>query len=120
MDYKLVGKRIRRQRYIIDMTQEKVAEKANITTKYYSNIERGTNKGRLETYYNIAQALGVSLDSLTQDSLEPSSTAFSKLITEQIKDFNQSQKAMLSKFIDMLSKYEVNEKSTKTEHTYEK
>ena len=111
MDYKLIGKRIRRQRYIMDMTQEKVAEKAKITTKYYSNLERGINKGRLEVYFNIAQALGVSLDSLTQDSLAPDSLAFSNLMGDRIKDFSHEQKEMLTKFIDMLSEYEINKKN---------
>lgn len=101
----------------MDMTQEKVAEKAKITTKYYSNLERGTNKGRLEVYFNIAQALGVSLDSLTQDSLAPDSPAFSNLMGDRIKNFSHEQKELLTKFIDMLSEYDVSKKKAEMRDT---
>lgn len=64
MDYKIVGARIRQERRRQELTQANVAEAADISEKYYANIERGASKGRLEIYYKISRALGVSLDEL--------------------------------------------------------
>ena len=70
MDYERLGQRIRRQRKLMGLTQRTVAEKAGISLPFYGHIERGTRKASLETAVDIANALGVSLDLLLQDSLD--------------------------------------------------
>lgn len=47
-------KKIRKQR---GMTQEALAEAANISPEYVSRIERGINKPSLKTLYDLSMAL---------------------------------------------------------------
>ena len=70
MDYLRLGQRVRRQRKLLGMTQKEVAEKVGISLPFYGHIERGSRKASLETVINIANALGVSADTLLQDSLD--------------------------------------------------
>lgn len=70
MDCLRLGQRIRKQRKLMGMTQKDVAEKVGISLPFYGHIERGTRKASLETMVSIANALGVSADTLLQDSLD--------------------------------------------------
>ena len=46
------------------MTQEKLAERANISLSFLGHIERGTRKLSVETLYHIAESLKCSTDEL--------------------------------------------------------
>ena len=67
-DYANVGKRIKQYRISIGKTQEELAEMAGISKNYLSDIETGKSAGRLDKYYNIAQALGVTVDMLIKNT----------------------------------------------------
>lgn len=70
MLYQGLGKRIRQQRNLAQMTQEKLAEAAGISLSFLGHIERGTRKASLDTLVKICNALKVSPRLLLQDSLE--------------------------------------------------
>jgi transcriptional regulator with XRE-family HTH domain len=65
---KAIGKRIRDLRKARGMTQEAVAEKARIHTKYFGNIERGEVNLTVATVERIAQALEVSVLEMFQEA----------------------------------------------------
>lgn len=69
MDYISLGRQVRRQRQNMNMTQERLAEKAGISASFLGHIERGSRKASLETLINIANALNVGTDKLLVDSL---------------------------------------------------
>lgn len=69
MDYEALGRQIRKQRQLMNFTQEKLADKANISASFLGHIERGSRKASLETLINIANALNVGTDKLLIDSL---------------------------------------------------
>lgn len=60
----MVGKRIRRQRIIMGLTQEEVAEKIERSYKYYQDIERGICGMSIDTILSIAECLHTSIDYL--------------------------------------------------------
>ena len=68
--YTQLGKRIKQQRILARMTQEKLAEKAGISLSFLGHIERGTRKASLDTVVKICNALKVSPNMLLQDSLD--------------------------------------------------
>ena len=72
MMYTQLGKRIKQQRILARMTQEKLAEKAGISLSFLGHIERGTRKASLDTVIKICNALEVSPNMLLQDSLNSS------------------------------------------------
>lgn len=69
MDYVALGMRIRKQRKLMQMTQDQLSEKAGISLSFLGHIERGSRKSSLETLVSLANALEVSADYLLQDSL---------------------------------------------------
>lgn len=59
-----IGERIKKSREKIEMTQEKLAEKVNVSPQYISDLERGVVGVAIPTLKNICITLGVTSDSL--------------------------------------------------------
>lgn len=68
MNYEAIGRRVRKMRHLRGMTQEKLAEYANISTVYVSHIETGSAKPSLPVVVAIADALNVRVDALLYDT----------------------------------------------------
>lgn len=62
IDYIQMGKRIRKRRKELDLTQEAVAEQADISASFMGHIERGSRIASLDTLLSICIALDVSMD----------------------------------------------------------
>ena len=69
LNYKLVGQRIRAIRKKQGMTQERLAELAEISPQHCSGIETGAAKVSLPALVKIANALNASMDELLLDSI---------------------------------------------------
>jgi len=62
--YQVVGENIHIMRRRAHLSQEQLAEKADLTTNYIGEIERAEKKITLETLEKIAGALGVHVRDL--------------------------------------------------------
>ncbi|MBI3341576.1 helix-turn-helix transcriptional regulator [Candidatus Curtissbacteria bacterium] len=62
-DIKL-GKKIQKLRKNVHLTQEQLAEKLKLSTKYVQFIESGDRKPSLKTIYKVARALNVRVQEL--------------------------------------------------------
>ncbi len=69
IDYKTIGLRIKKARINANITQEGLANKADVSTGFINNIERGGKGMSLETLVGIANALSVSPDDLLCDNV---------------------------------------------------
>lgn len=98
MDYESLGKRIRQQRKLLNMTQETLAKAIGVSTSYVGHIERALKHCSLDTLVALCNALQVSPAFLLQDSLED------RLIDE----FSLSQKAktLLKDIANVLREHE--------------
>ena len=66
-----IGRRIAQRRKQLGLTQEKLAEQANVTTQFVSYAEAGKRAMRPENLKKISLALGVSADyRLTGDATD--------------------------------------------------
>ena len=70
VDYKRLGERIAQTRKSKKLSQESLAELADITATNLSHIERGKIKTSIETLVAIANALNVTTNDLLCDSLD--------------------------------------------------
>lgn len=70
MDLKAVGRRVKAARMQCGLTQDDLAEKAELSTTHISCIERGVKPPKLDTFMKIANVLGVTSDILLQDVLD--------------------------------------------------
>lgn len=64
MDYAKMGKRVRARRRAQDITQERLAELAGVSTSFIGHIERGSRVLSVETLHRICIAMGASADDL--------------------------------------------------------
>jgi transcriptional regulator with XRE-family HTH domain len=64
---KILGENIRAQRIKAGLSQERLAEKANLARNYIGNIERAEYKVTVETLAQIAKALGVRVRDLVSE-----------------------------------------------------
>ena len=62
IDYKDLGKRIRAERRRQDITQEKLAEMADISNSFLGHIERGGRTLSIETLAKLANVLNLSIE----------------------------------------------------------
>jgi transcriptional regulator with XRE-family HTH domain len=61
------GQTVRSKRIALDLTQEVLAEKAELHRTYIADIERGTRNVSLQNIEKLALALGCSLETLFAD-----------------------------------------------------
>ena len=66
MDYKAMGARMRAKRLELGLTQEKLAELAEISPSHVGEIERGTSICSLAVIVSIADVLDLNLDTLVR------------------------------------------------------
>ena len=79
-DKLLIGKKIKRLRNRLGLTQDKLAEQVNINPKYLSNIERGLENPTLDRLLRLAISLKVELWEMLLPDKELSSDALKKKI----------------------------------------
>lgn len=69
LNYKMIGKRLRKAREEQNLTQEYLAEQADISVAHMSRIETGKTKPSTLVLVALCDALAVSVDSILCDSL---------------------------------------------------
>jgi transcriptional regulator with XRE-family HTH domain len=64
---KIIGESIRKHRKASGMSQEKLAEKADLHPVYFGQVERGEQTASVHALMRIAKALGVRVRDLVED-----------------------------------------------------
>ena len=62
--FELMGQNIRQERTNQNMTQDKLSEKAGISSVFLSQIENGHKTPSLETVYKIVSCLGITMEDI--------------------------------------------------------
>lgn len=65
--YRVLGERIRAERKKAKLSQEKLAEKADLNRNYIGEIERAEKKITIETLWRIARALNLRIRDILDD-----------------------------------------------------
>ncbi len=105
MVFKYLGQRIREERTKYRLTQEQLAEAAEVNESYVGQVERGEKNPSLETVVSIANSLGVTVDYLLHEevNVEPNN-----LINELIsiaKDKDPDELRLMLNICRMISEY---------------
>lgn len=96
-----LGAKIKRERQSRGITQEKLAEMVDISLNFMSLIENGRNMS-VETLVKIAQALGVSVDYLLNDTINLQSDSISEQINLNLSDLTEDEKLF---FLNIIKQY---------------
>lgn len=82
IDYRAIGKRIRKRRKEVKMSQERLAELIDVSIPHMSNIENGKTKFSLQVLIDLANALDTTPDVLMLDHLKNESSARGMILVE--------------------------------------
>lgn len=101
VELKAIGNRISERRKQLNLTQEQVAEKMNVSIQMVSNLERGNKAIKIENLLKISEILDMSTDYiLTGKHTEKDVNAFLTRVSK-LSDNDY-------KMIDMLIEYCLN------------
>ena len=97
--YKAIGKRIKIARIQAELSQEALAEKADLSPTHMSNIENANTKLSLPMLISIANALSVSADTLLCDSVIHSKEIFAQEIQSAVADCDEYEIRILTEIL---------------------
>lgn len=86
LDYTAIGKRIRARRTRLGLSQEKLAERADLSVQHVSHIETANTKLSLPVLVQIANTLGVTPNDLLCDSTPFAADSYRNEIDEVIAE----------------------------------
>ncbi|HNR79930.1 MAG TPA: helix-turn-helix transcriptional regulator [Mesotoga infera] len=97
---KLIGNRIKTLRQVRGISQEELAEKTSLNTKYISSIERGKANPTLDTFIKIADALKLGIPELFSIEYEPKELA--QLIAGPISEGDSTKLQLAAKVLNAI------------------
>lgn len=99
----LLGKRVKSLRQDRGLTQERLAERTNLSVNYLSRIERGLENPTLATMLRLAQALKIEpLDLFTVEHELPDHRALRQLLGRLVKEVKDDQVGQVVKVLRSL------------------
>ena len=105
----IVGSRIRAARKNADLSQEKLAELADMHPTYIGQLERGEKNASLESIHKISSALRLPLKKLFEKLDQPGSAASERNIPLEYYDHLLtrpiSRQKIVVEFLSLLDRY---------------
>ena len=105
MDYQALGKRIREERLKLHLPQEKLAEDIGVSNTYIGLIERGERSLSLDTLVRLANRLGITIDYLLQDSVDPKNDVYENIWRQLFNNASPDQQEMIINVVKLLLNY---------------
>ena len=100
LDKKAFGARLREERKKKKLTQEKLAEMANISSYYYGELERGEKLPSADILVCLAEALSVSTDYLLRDAVSSGAGYIDSDISKKLSSLTLKQRIAVEAIID--------------------
>ena len=109
VDTQKVGRRIQEVRKARGITQMKLAQMLDLSTKYISNIECGFKTPKLNTFVAIANALQCDANTLLSDVLDTATGQESALVSKKMLALPIEEQRRLLRVLEIM----INETSAK-------
>lgn len=106
LDYNEIGKRIARRRKQLGLKQSEVEEKANLSYKYLSNIERSISIPSIEVIVRLAIALDTTPDEFLIGTFQNKDEEW-KNISEILRNFDTKKLNLAKSFLSWLSEQDL-------------
>jgi transcriptional regulator with XRE-family HTH domain len=103
IDYKELGRRIRSERRRQELTQEKLAEMADISDSFMGHIERGGRTLSVETLARIANALNLSIEYIVCGEFSYQPDMLPAEIQENLSRMSNQQRTIFLKIMKTLA-----------------
>lgn len=102
VDYKEVGKRIAARRRELGLKQWQVEEKAGITDKCLSNIERATSGLSIDVLMKLCSVLDTTPDALLLGTYIDNGNDFSISISNRLRQMSSKQARLAISLMDWI------------------
>ncbi len=102
IDYQALGRRLARIRRERGLTQEKLAERANLANNYISNIENGRSIPSLETVVKLCEALDATPNDLLMETVQDSEEYMLHEIGDKISLCTPRERRLIAGFATLL------------------
>jgi len=98
LDYSLIGKRIAKRRKYLNLSQAAVAERADLSNQYLSNIERAVSIPSTEVVMRLAIALDTTPDEFLVGTVRHEDGQW-KNVAELLRSMDEKQLDLARSFL---------------------
>lgn len=102
LDFKYIGKKLKKLRLSKGLTQEYIANMADVNTSHISNIENNRVKISLPTLVHVCNALNVTVDSVLADEYNDPSSVLEQEILRELRNCPVETQKQILKIIKAL------------------
>ena len=102
MDYKSIGRNIRKCREAQGIKRERLAEMTDLSVSYMSAIERGEKLPKLDTFIRIANTLQVSSDALLVVVLAVGNTIVASEVSDKLARLPSSEQRRIMNVLNTM------------------
>ncbi|WP_424768326.1 helix-turn-helix domain-containing protein [Paenibacillus sp. sgz302251] len=102
MDYTILGARIRQERQKHNLTQEKLAEKIDVSHAYIGQIEREERSLTLDTLVKISNQLAVTVDYLLSEAIEHQDKYYINKINQVMLNRSLEDQKLILEMIELM------------------
>ena len=103
LDYNIIGERLKKARIDNNLTQEKLAEKLDVSIAFLSRIERGRSHISLKRLSQICDILGISEGSILNGSSNNSNTYLVSEFDDILKNTTPEKQKLIYKIAKIIN-----------------
>ena len=100
MDYKVLGKNVKKYRLLRGMRQDELGEKCVCSVSHIGHIEGGHGKVSLEMIVLVANKLEVTVDQLLCDCYEDPTAIYLREIAKRIEGYDVAQRILVCESLE--------------------
>ena len=105
LDYNIIGERLKKARIENNLTQEKLAEKLDVSIAFLSRIERGSSHISLKRLSQICDILGITEGSILNGSSNNSNTYLASEFDDILKNTTPEKQKLIYKIAKIINEY---------------
>lgn len=103
LDYTIIGERLKKARTDKNLTQEKLAEKLDVSIAFLSRIERGNSHISLKRLSEVCDILGVSEGSILNGVSSTSNNYLNPEFSELLNNCSPANQKLLYKIAKVIT-----------------
>lgn len=103
-DYNVIGERIKKARKAKNMTQEKLAEKLDVSIAFLSRIERGSSQINLKRLGQICEILDITEGEILNGSTNKSARYLEAYFSQLLKTCSPEKQKLIYDVAKVISK----------------
>ena len=103
LDYNIIGERLKKARIDNNLTQEKLAEKLDVSIAFLSRIERGSSHISLKRLSQICDILGITEGSILNGSSNNSDTYLVSESDDILKNTTPEKQKLIYKIAKIIN-----------------